>query len=55
MFEVGQRVNRKEDREIVGATVLEVIVIMDENTYLIEYDEGGQGYWTEDSLVSATA
>jgi hypothetical protein len=45
-FVVGDRVNRIEDREITGATVLEV----DRDVALIAYDEGGEGYWSFDSL-----
>jgi len=44
---IGDRVNRIEDREIVGATVL----LIDGDNVLIEYDEGGQGWWSVDALV----
>lgn len=40
-MQVGDRVNRIENREIVGATVL---AIEGENV-LIAYDEGGEGWW----------
>lgn len=51
-FTIGQRVNRIEDRAITGATV---ITIQDETGggvfYEIAYDEGGSGWWPEDSLT----
>jgi hypothetical protein len=44
---IGDRVNRLEDRETVGATVIEV----DADNVLLEYDEGGQGWWPSESVV----
>lgn len=58
-FVVGQRVKRIEDREIVGAVVLQVVPginIILETSYQIQYDEGptegndGTGWWPESSL-----
>jgi hypothetical protein len=50
-MKVGDIVNRIEDREIVGATILEVVKCSDEEcVFLIAYDEGGQGWWPKDSL-----
>lgn len=48
-FAVNDRVRRIEDREVVGATVLEVDAESD-IFYRIGYDEGGEGWWPEDSL-----
>ena len=45
-MEVGTRVNRLEDREVTGATVLQT----DGENVLIEYDEGGQGWWPINAL-----
>tara|TARA_R110000851_G_scaffold16046_2_gene52532 strand:+ start:26153 stop:26299 length:147 start_codon:yes stop_codon:yes gene_type:complete len=45
-MEIGSRVNRIENSLAVGATVLEIT----EDSILIEYDEGGQGWWPEESL-----
>ena len=45
-MKVGTRVNRLEDREVTGATVLET----DGENVLIEYDEGGQGWWAINAL-----
>ena len=61
-FVVGQRVKRIEDKEIVGAVVLDVVVLDDKihygcnYSYKIQYDEGrygnndGTGWWHENSL-----
>jgi len=46
MFQIGQRVNRIENRETTEATVIEVI----EESVHIEYDEGGDGWWPFDTL-----
>lgn len=44
----GDRVNRLEDREVTGATVLSV---QDGGDLVeIEYDEGGTGQWPADCL-----
>lgn len=45
-MQIGDRVNRIEDREIVGATVIAV----DGDNALIAYDEGGEGWWPTDAL-----
>ena len=45
-MKVGTRVNRLEDREVTGATVLET----DGENALIAYDEGGQGWWPIQAL-----
>jgi len=47
-FNVGDRVNRVEDREVAGGTVLET----DGENVLIAYDEGGTGWWPASSLVA---
>jgi hypothetical protein len=56
-FSVGQRVKRIEERESVGATVLEFIEINETIVYRIRYDEGslgdghdGTGWWSEETL-----
>jgi hypothetical protein len=55
MLQVGDRVNRIEDRHIVGATVLEVVEssssVDDCDCHvLIAYDEGEQGWWPSNAL-----
>ena len=47
-MEVGTRVNRLEDREVTGATVLQT----DGENVLIVYDEGGEGWWPLSSIVA---
>lgn len=50
-FKVGDRVNRIEDREIRGATIIELCNMDSEfPSALIAYDEGGEGYWPLDCL-----
>ena len=49
-FEIGTRVERREERDVTGATVLAV----DEGGFLlIAYDEGGEGWWPPDALDPA--
>ena len=43
---VGDRVNRLEDRDVTGATVLAV----EGSNVEIAYDEGGTGWWPVDCL-----
>lgn len=45
-MQVGDRVNRIEDREVVGATV----IAFDGNFVFISYDEGGEGWWPIEAL-----
>ncbi|HMO30874.1 hypothetical protein [Enterovirga sp.] len=46
-FEIGTRVERREQRDVTGATIL----AQDEGGYvLIAYDEGGEGWWPPDAL-----
>ena len=50
---VGDRVNRKENKQVVGAIIKQVVEALDNldnNLYLIEYDEGGEGWWYSSSL-----
>lgn len=49
MFTIGQKVNRIENREVTGATVIAV----DGEYFEIDYDEGGSGWWPADSLIPA--
>ena len=46
-MEVGNRVERIEERDVIGATVISV----DGDSIEIEYDEGGSGFWPIESLV----
>lgn len=54
-FKQGDRVDRIEDREVTGATVLSIDAASLESVsepplYEIAYDEGGGGWWPEDAL-----
>jgi len=49
-FKVGDRVDRIEDREVTGATVLVVQESDNGNMYELQYDEGDNGWWPEDCL-----
>ena len=52
IFKVGDRVERIEDRDVTGATILSITELdFGSNVIEIEYDEGtGTGWWPEDSL-----
>lgn len=50
LFNVGDRVDRIEDREVTGATVLNIHISGDLVSYEIQYDEGGSGWWPENCL-----
>lgn len=55
LFQIGQRVNRIENRPSVGAVVVsfEYNSAFSFYSYYLSYDEGGFGYWTEESLTLA--
>ena len=53
MFAIGERVNRLENREVTGATVIAIEESPDGTIYKIEYDEGGTGWWPESALEPA--
>lgn len=46
-MQIGDRVNRIEDRETVGATIVEI----EGESVKIEYDEGGAGWWPITALA----
>ncbi len=54
LFNVGDRVDRIEDRPTTGATIIAIQENGQETTYELEYDEGGSGWWPE-SAIKATA
>jgi hypothetical protein len=43
-YNIGDRVDRIEDREITGATIISIQEGID-ITVELEYDEGGSGWW----------
>lgn len=47
LYPDGARVRRLENREDVNATV---IGFQEPNIYELAYDEGGSGWWPEDSI-----
>lgn len=49
-YQVGDRVERIEDREITGATVLSIQTVGDETILELQYDEGGTGWWPATSI-----
>jgi hypothetical protein len=55
MFAVGDRVDRIEQREVTGATVIGVSSSGNEHTneqiLELEYDEGGTGFWPSTAVV----
>jgi len=57
-FIVGQRVKRLEDKEVVGALVLDTTEMNESFSYNIQYDEGqsagnnGTGWWPESCLAA---
>lgn len=55
LFQIGQRVNRIENRASVGAVVISVEYnhSFEFYSYYINYDEGGFGYWNEADLNAA--
>lgn len=54
-FKVGDRVERIEDCEIVGATILSIQQINETETVVeLQYDEGGSGWWPVDCIRQLT-
>jgi hypothetical protein len=50
-FNIGDRVDRIEDRAVTGATILSIIERENETNIIeIQYDEGGSGWWPETSI-----
>lgn len=44
-FEIGQRVDRIEDKEITGATIISIQETGDFTGIELQYDEGSTGWW----------
>lgn len=49
-YQIGDRVERIEDRDVTAATVLSVQQTRDEVIVELEYDEGGTGWWPATSI-----
>ena len=46
-FNVGDHVDRIEDRAVTGATILQIVEGLEDNLIELQYDEGGTGWWPE--------
>lgn len=44
-FKVGDRVDRIEDREVTGATIIAIVEGVEYISVELQYDEGGSGWW----------
>ena len=53
-FAIGERVQRLEPRALTAATVLEIEMTDTVPNYRMAYDEGGEGWWPEGTLASAS-
>ena len=53
-YNIGERVDRIEDREVTGATIIAIQETINEtiNETIVElqYDEGGSGWWPTTSI-----
>jgi len=52
---VGDRVDRIEDREVTGATIISIEGEGDKMSVEIEYDEGGSGWWPVSAIQPIAA
>jgi hypothetical protein len=51
LYKIGQRVDRIQDNDPKGAVIISIQERPDFQTnYELLYDEGGSGWWTEDSI-----
>lgn len=44
-YNVGDRVERIEDREVTAATIISIQTVGTETVLELQYDEGGSGWW----------
>jgi hypothetical protein len=44
-YKIGDRVDRIEDRETTGATIISIQNLTDDIVVELQYDEGGTGWW----------
>jgi len=44
-YQIGDRVERIEDRDVTAATVIEIQNYQETTSLLLQYDEGGMGWW----------
>jgi len=51
LYKIGDRVDRIEDRPVTGATIIAIQESEHFGTsYELEYDEGGTGWWPENTI-----
>jgi hypothetical protein len=51
LYKIGQRVDRIQDNDPKGAVIISIQERPDFQTnYELLYDEGGSGWWAEDSI-----
>lgn len=53
-YNIGDRVDRIEDREITGATIISIQVTDDHIIVELQYDEGGSGWWPVSAIKPIT-
>lgn len=49
-YKVGDRVDRIEDREVTGATIISIQQVNNDIIVELQYDEGGSGWWPASSI-----
>lgn len=49
-YNVGDRVDRIEDREVTGATIISIQQVNNDIIVELQYDEGGSGWWPASSI-----
>ena len=53
-FQIGDRVQRIEDRDVTAATVIKIESVGDDTILELQYDEGGTGWWPATSVRHLT-
>ena len=49
-YQIGDRVDRIEDREVTGATIINIVETNGSIVVELQYDEGGTGWWPVDCI-----
>lgn len=49
-YNIGDAVDRIEDRAVTGATILSIVEKEVDNMIELQYDEGGTGWWPESTI-----
>lgn len=53
-YQIGDRVERIENRDVTAATVIDVQKIGDDTILQLEYDDGGNGWWPSSAVRPLT-